>query len=296
MPNQCLTCGLKTQAKKHCGYCKSDPNIMGPLATYIQSFSPTTRRQILKYNKAEEIIHYMLTGASIVDQTKVRSIAHSQPLDLSTSSGSEDSPSTPNIAESTIDGNGQTERFKAKSGPHGFEANAIAPQWSNNDGESRTTESFVGIDEMGDLVDTRQWISYPIEMTANHLRFGTFITSGHTLQLNEDGLTLTQVMTNSLTNPMKLNVLIRFRDITGIKYCSNGSLNISMILVKTTQTLNKWIQMVLNVGPNSLNGLLFDVDSDGIFTTLSIIFFYLDLFQTLNNVMLWSFLDKWSTK
>lgn len=267
MANKCKNCGLRTMAKKRCGHCKNDPQVAGPLSDYILSLLPQTRRQILQHKKMDEVLRNSesMSSADVGDH-QPRAIplpggvcgrhalmptsSESAPLDLTTRSESDPSASMPSLSE----------RFLvALQEAHDLQVLVTGAEPSNT---CATNQSFERFD---DRLEPKDWISYPIVLAVNYFRFGSYITCGENFLLDRDGLTLTDAVTNCLTNPLKINVYISLRNITELKYCFDLMADISMIILKTNEPLNHLIQNILNVGPNCNNGMIFDVNSDGIF-------------------------------
>ena len=239
---RCLNCGLITRAKLRCGQCHRNPNSTTVVSQLLHRFSPKTRKLVLKQTL------YTNTDNSLKSNDTELSADHQmveQPLDLSLNDCFK-------------------EKCRQKKDNESTESNAINASNQMNgkplpNTSTPETDASVGAHLSYNSI---KWMAFPIQLSTNYIRFGTYITSGQSLQLFRNSLRMEGIQSNTTDNTFKFDIILPFPQIKELKYCPNPYF--PLISIKPNQWLSQCIRYSLNLGHNSHNGLVFDIDSNGI--------------------------------
>ena len=221
---RCLNCGLITRAKRRCRHCQLKPDCETTLTPILNQFSPKTRKFLL------EMADNTMKSLSEDNHMSVDDL----PLDLSSNSSPIESNTCPTKQENHENSVRNTNR--------GQNSVQMVGDWGLNNGMS--------------------CMSFPIELSVNYIRFGTYITSGQSFELYPNLLKLYSIHSNRNDNTFKFDIRLAFNQINQLMYCPNPCF--PLICVKPNLLLAQSIQYLLNLGHNSHNGLVFDINSNGI--------------------------------
>ena len=233
---RCLNCGLKTRALKRCGHCRQRPDEETEFSQFIKTFPQKSRKILFKGITFKSGLNSCVPTDDI-------------PLDL-TSNPIKQSPNVSNIEHNYC--------FQSNVGPLPTTSSSVVSERLG----PKMTSTVSRCRPLSSVQVPIEWMSFPIELSLNYIRFGTYITSCESIKLSPNGLLLNSIQRNAIENWFKFDINIPFDQITCLQYSSEPTL--PLIAIKTNQLLTKSLQKCLNLEENSFNGLVFDIDSNGI--------------------------------